>query len=327
VSGGGWGGAAFGIDYGFDEDGATRALLRSPPPAEALAWAASALGAGGPEAVVEVRALRGGLSSAVHALRVALPAGPRWVVLRRWVRPDLLAEEPELAGRELRALRWAEPLAVPTPSVLAADLGGDAAGTPSLVMSCLPGLVVWEPGRRPHDPPPDAWLDGLVGALAPIHAAPVPPPDVVEPYEHYHQLDDRPPAWSRHPDAWRRAVAIAEAGTPADVGPAVFVHRDFHPGNVLWTRGRVTGVVDWPTASVGPAVVDVGHCRTNLVQLGLDVVDDLAARWERLAGATFHPWADVTAIVGMLDGLVDAPPPGADVLDAVIARAVASLAG
>jgi aminoglycoside phosphotransferase (APT) family kinase protein len=122
-------------------------------------------------------------------------------------------------------------------------------------------------------------------------------------------------------------VAIAEAGTPADAGPAVFTHRDFHPGNVLWSRGRVTGVVDWPTASVGPAVVDVGHCRTNLVQLGLDVVDDLAARWERLSGATFHPWADVTAIVGMLDGLVAAPPPGAEALDALVARAVASLTG
>ena len=319
-----WGGAASGADYGFADDEATRALLRSPPPGAALDWVASALGATG---VAEVRALQGGMSSAVHALRVAHPAGGRWVVLRRWVRPDLLAEEPELAGRELRALHVAAPLAVPTPEVLAVDLDGDRAGTPSLVMTHLPGAVVWEPGRRPGDPDRDAWLDGLAGVLPPIHAAPVPPPDVVAPYAHYRQRSDRPPAWSRHPGAWRRALALAEAVVPASAGPPVFVHRDFHPGNVLWSGGRVTGVVDWPSASVGPAVVDVGHARANLVTLGLDVIDDFTARWERLAGATFHPWADVTAIAGFLDEVVDAPPPGADVLDALLARSVAALSG
>ncbi len=42
--------------YGFDDDEATRRLLRSRPPREALAWAGSALGG----AVVAARPLRGG---------------------------------------------------------------------------------------------------------------------------------------------------------------------------------------------------------------------------------------------------------------------------
>ena len=45
---------------------------------------------------------------------------------------------------------------------------------------------------------------------------------------------------------------------------ACFIHRDYHPGNTLWTGGRLTGVVDWIGGSWGPPSVDLGHMRVNL---------------------------------------------------------------
>ena len=71
--------------HGFCDDEQTRRLLRSRPPRPALAWAAARLG--GP--VISARALRGGMSSAVHLIAVRRPGGERdQAVLRRYVRPD-----------------------------------------------------------------------------------------------------------------------------------------------------------------------------------------------------------------------------------------------
>ena len=301
--------------HGFADTAETRRLLRSRPPERALSWAAARLGA----PVVSARALRGGLSSAVHQLTVAAAdGGPgRLVVLRRYVRPELNAEEPDLAEREARALQLVAAIPLPTPELLAVDPNGADAGVPAVLMSCLPGRVDWRPADL------DRWLGRLAQLLPPIHAAHLPPPGTLPLYAPYGQDSYSPPAWSSQPRVWERAVEIAQ-GPPPDDKPVV-VHRDFHPGNVLWRRARVTGVVDWPATSVGPGSVDVGHCRANLLRFGLHVAERFTRRWERLTGLTYDPWADVVTVVGFLDGLRDDPGSDAHLFETILARAVADL--
>jgi hypothetical protein len=108
------------------------------------------------------------------------------------------------------------------------------------------------------------------------------------PYELGKQL--LPPTWTRHPRAWWRAIEVYQG--PAPSTERVFLHRDFHPGNVLWRRRRLTGVVDWANASLGAPEADVGHCRANLAgHLGSAVADDFLARWQALTGRTsYHPY-------------------------------------
>lgn len=38
----------------------------------------------------------------------------------------------------------------------------------------------------------------------------------------------------------------------------VVVHRDIGPGNVVWTGGRATGLIDWELAEPGPRLFDLG---------------------------------------------------------------------
>jgi hypothetical protein len=148
--------------HGFCDDEESRRLLRSRPPDRALRWVESQTGC----QVVSARALRGGMSSAVHDVTVADRAGHRvQVVLRRYVRPELNAEEPDLAEREARALRYVESLTVPTPGLIAVDGSGTEAGVPTLVMTRLPGKVDWWP------PDIERWLRGLV-EVCPRSAAP-----------------------------------------------------------------------------------------------------------------------------------------------------------
>jgi aminoglycoside phosphotransferase (APT) family kinase protein len=306
--------------YGFDDDGPTRKLLRSRPPHAALAWAGAALGG----MVTAARPLRGGSASAVHLLTVQQAGGAtEQAVLRRYVRPELNAEEPDVAEREARALRFVAGLdlgaGVATPRLLALDATGALAGVPAVLMSRVAGRVEWSP------PDTDRWLARLAELLPAIHAAPLPPPGVIRPFAPYRQDSYRLPEWARWPAVWTRAIERFHRPTPDEAGASVFVHRDFHPGNVLWRRGRVTGVVDWASASVGPACVDVGHCRGNLFQYGLDVADRFTSVWERLAGVRYHPWADVVTIIGSLDGLRDDPGPDRLLVEEALARAVAEL--
>jgi aminoglycoside phosphotransferase (APT) family kinase protein len=308
------------VAYGFDDDEETRRLLRSRPPRAALDWAARELGG----AVTSARALRGGGATAVHLLSLTGAGGAvERVVLRRYVRREDVIEEPDLAEREARALEFVAGLdlggAVATPRLLAVDPTGASAGVPALLMSRIAGRPEWFPRDVQR------WLERLTEPLPGIHSAPLPAAGVIRPFAPYRQERYEPPAWARWPRIWSRAIELFHRPTPNDAGPAVFTHRDYHPGNVLWRRGSVTGVVDWASASVGPVCVDVGHCRGNLFQYGLEVAERFTAIWECLTGSQYHPWADVVTIIGSLDGLRDDPGPDRFLVEEALARAVARL--
>jgi hypothetical protein len=52
----------------------------------------------------------------------------------------------------------------------------------------------------------------------------------------------------------------------------------------LWSRGRLSGIVDRTSASWGPAAVDTAHMRWNLAfTYGLDAADEFLRRYRSLA--------------------------------------------
>jgi aminoglycoside phosphotransferase (APT) family kinase protein len=302
--------------HGFFDDDATRRLLRTRPPRQSLQWAERHLGG----TVISTKALRGGMSSAVHLLTVLGEGDQRWqAVLRRYVRPEVNAEEPDIAAREARTLQLVEPISVPTPHLLAVDTTGAEAGVPALLMTRVPGRVDWWPKDM------ERWLQPMAEVLPSIHAATVTPPRAIRPYATYAQTSSEPPAWARHPTAWEQAVEIA-AAPPPDL-PEVLVQRDFHPGNVLWRQGAVSGVVDWQAASIGPAVADVGHCRANLLTFDRHIAERFTALWEQVSGMTYHPWADVVTIIDFLDDLRSDWGSERDLIEDLLVDAVAELTG
>ncbi|MBO0692425.1 MAG: aminoglycoside phosphotransferase family protein [Acidimicrobiaceae bacterium] len=299
--------------HGFCDDEESRRLLRSRPPEAALRWVEQATAC----PVVSVRTLRGGMSSAVHRLTLEASSPRFQVVLRRYVRHELNAEEPDLAAREARALRFVESVPLPTPRLIAVDPTGAEAGVPALLMTALPGKVDWWPTDL------ERWLRSLARVLPTIHGASPPPPGLLPAYAPYRQSNYRPPPWARWPQVWERAVELALG--PAPDLPVGLVQRDFHPGNVLWRHHRISGVVDWQAASVGPAVVDVAHCRVNLLGFDRAVAERFTALWSEESGTEFHPWADIAAIVDFLDDLHSDWGSEKHLLEDVLADAVAEL--
>jgi Phosphotransferase enzyme family len=83
------------------------------------------------------------------------------------------------------------------------------------------------------------------------------------------------------------------------------VHRDYHPSNVLWLNGRVSGIVDWVNGCRGPAGIDVAWCRHNLANLqGVSVADEFLTAYIDEAGSEFKydPYWDLMSVVELLPG-------------------------
>lgn len=94
-------------------------------------------------------------------------------------------------------------------------------------------------------------------------------------------------------------------GPAPEAGPPTPIHRDYHPGNVLWEAGRVSGVVDWPCcASLGAPEVDVDHCRANLHgRFGPEATDRFLELYQAMARRSgHHPYRDIAAAFGPLSG-------------------------
>ncbi|MEU3959681.1 phosphotransferase [Streptomyces buecherae] len=243
------------------------------------------------ERVEEVERLRGGWTSEMRRLDVHGPDGRRSLVLRSFVKPFFVRHAEGLLTREATILRLLGDTDVPAATLVAVDATARYCDHPSLLMSHLPGTV------RLDDQGADGRAEPLARQLVRIHRLPVTArqrPRAYQPWASPERVT--PPTATERPELWRRAVDVIRREPPDYQG--CFLHRDFHPGNVLFTGTnddpRVSGVVDWVETSWGPADLDVAHCSTALALLhgvpaGMRFADRYVAAGGTLAeGGTTH---------------------------------------
>ena len=263
-----------------------KARRRARPPDGAIEWAGEVVGS----PITSVRRLSGGMSTGMHLLRTA--SGER-VVMRRFLNQGWLAIDPHLAPREAAVLQALEPTPVPAPPFVGVDPYGERCGAPTVLMGFLPGKrVVVDDHRR--------YASELAHAMATIHDVAPPAVDGF-PDEHEELLRivhvERPNRHGGVPSAefWARVGAGI-----GDVTwhPNVLIHNDFHPGNVMFSRRRLTAVVDWPLAATGQPASDVAFCRLDSgLMLGLDVADLILEAYEAETGERLpdRGWWDLVA--------------------------------
>jgi aminoglycoside phosphotransferase (APT) family kinase protein len=231
--------------------------------------------------------LTGGLTSIVHRLTIERNGRREEYVLRWWM-PDSAWDQwiARAVPLETAILTKLEGIDVPAPRVIG-SITDAARGGPAVLMTCLPGKVHLMPRDQ------ERWLRQMAQMLARIHALAVD----AKPFESwldYSQLS--PPPDASRADVWREAIAlVAEERAPTQT---CFLHRDYQHFNVLWSRERLTGVVDWSEACIGPPEVDVGHCRLNLTVLfSAGVADRFRAIYEAESGHRVDSWWDVHALL------------------------------
>ncbi|MEV6163075.1 aminoglycoside phosphotransferase family protein [Streptomyces sp. NPDC052052] len=252
------------------------------------------------ERIEKVVRLHGGLTSEMRRLDLCGPAGRRSLVLRSFVNPFHVRHAEGLLTREATVLRLLGDTDVPAATLTAVDATAQYCDHPSLLMSLLPGSVRLAPQGA------DDRAELLARQLVRIHRLPVTAQQRPRIYEAWASPEQvTPPAATERPELWQRAVDVIRREPPAYQG--CFLHRDFHPGNVLFTGTdrdlRISGVVDWVETSWGPADLDVAHCSTNLALLhgipaGMRFADHYVAAGGTLAeeGATHLYWRLLDAL-------------------------------
>jgi aminoglycoside phosphotransferase len=285
--------AFFHIDHASQQVGSTLICYHnvmpnfsSTLPQPTFAWLKKQL----PAEITYIEPLKGATSS--HLYRIDC-ANSQSFVLRRHTLTDWLELEPDLARHEAMALQWLKNAAVPTPELVAYDEFAEETDVPAILMTHLPGKVNLQPENLDH------WLEQLALALLPIHA--LNGEGFGWEYYPYNKLAElKVPSWTAHPDLWQHAIHILNTPTNDVTNtPTCFIHRDYHPVNVLFQDGNISGVVDFPNACRGAAGLDVGHCRNNLAHLfGVGVADRFLEIFRVNAGNsfTYHPYWDLISL-------------------------------
>ena len=256
--------------------------------AGAVSWAGDMLGA----EITAVRPVTGGMSAGL----VRLETTTGTYALRWWQQPG---DWPTMClVRQRAVLEALADTGLPVPRSVACDPRVPA------------GLTTWCPGEIDLDPTdPDRWLASMADTLAAIHATAA--PDGLPRSLFAGSADDFLPRvvadladaeagpdldWLGDPGVATDVRTLVAAGS---TDPPVLLHGDYQHFNIVWTDGRLTGVIDWAFGGLGDRGIDVGHCRLNLTVLfGPELAMSFLDRYEASAGVRVSPAADVRRLLG-----------------------------
>ncbi|MFF9782943.1 aminoglycoside phosphotransferase family protein [Streptomyces nigrescens] len=203
---------------------------------------------------------------------------PRWA--------DLPVTAVDSAGTSNAMFRLGDDMVVRLPRVegAAQDVAKEHRWLPRLA----PSLPVAVPGPLGKGTPAEdypwpwsvyRWLDGETPAVGRLAAPRSLAADLAEFVTALHRIDpaDGPPSYRVRPletrDGTTRATVAALDGivdtdaviagweaalqAPAWPGPAVWIHADLQPGNLLTVRGRLAAVIDFGCLGLGDPAVDM----------------------------------------------------------------------
>lgn len=208
------------------------------------------------------------------------------VVLRRYADSNGIATNPKAATNEAWALQTAALAKVATPSLIAVNDTCDDGHFAMTLTSYLSGRVVTTPDDM------DAWLREMAGAMYAIHQVAV-EDNAPDYFPWYYENRLALPEWSNRHREWERVIQGALGAAPNE--PRHFIHRDFHPCNVLFVGDKLSGVIDWVYSCRGMAGVDIAHCRWNLALMhGMHAADRFVDIYREFTGRNwqYNPYFD-----------------------------------
>jgi aminoglycoside phosphotransferase (APT) family kinase protein len=238
-------------------------------------WAAGVIGVGA--RIVRVRALHA--DQGPWLLSIEHRGVITYAVLRA---PTPRIDGPMIATAAA-ALEVAERHGLPAPRLIDADLQAGVAGVPATLETAVPGTVEW---------PAPSSVERLRAAGAPLAAVHTvamtaqehlpfrPRPIAVDDFAADRRSDRMPTT----PLLEQADVLITAYGVPRF--ETVFVHGDVWPGNLIWTGGKVSALIDWKTAGAGAPGVDLGELRKQVaITFGPEAPAHVLDGWQRATGA------------------------------------------
>lgn len=246
---------------------------------------------------VRVRKLGGGVLTTMHAFDLVTDVGAQPLVLRRY-RPG--EEWRSVMEGLLRTLTVLEAEGLPAPRALWSDAHGMSFGVPAVILTRFRG----RPVGRPFDLM--SWARQLGAALARVHAVPLksydfsylPPAFEVAPTLLERALAPTPIV-AAHPLAGTVLPELIKLHSALVLNGPVFTHGDFWPGQSIWWRGHLEGIVDWDFPRLDDPGIDLGYCRMDIALLtNVSVADEFLFAYVEASGrpAPHMPFWDLLAV-------------------------------
>ena len=222
-------------------------------------------------------------------------AGDAVGVLRRAPSLDMMAGRPLDHAGEVQVVRAARAAGVMAPEVLVELEPDDGIGS-GYVMRAIAGSP--DPNAFLAEADPAIAIQDIARELVAVHRTdcaglPVPVMDTAQALA---ELRGRFLAYGGDRPILALALKWLEANLPPPVTPRL-VHGDFRLGNLMFERGRVTGVLDWELAHLGDWHEDLAFgcmtvwrfSRPDRPGYGLTSIAELAAAYEAAGGEAFDP--------------------------------------
>lgn len=231
--------------------------------------------------LVGARRLLGGVSADVYRLDIATAVGTRRrVVYRRHRSPCFKQQAHSVTAKEygLLAALHREGFAVPEPYLC---VDSDAVAAPFMLIEWIDGTTDVAAAELPHA------LDQMAQFLVRLHSLDPQSlrlPDLETLENPLTSMDIYLPPTT----AGEQVRSALASGTLApDPNPAVLLHGDYWPGNVMWDRTRLVAVIDWEDARLGDPLADVATARVELLcRFGPDAMAQFTTRYLATAAHT-----------------------------------------
>ncbi len=210
--------------------------------------------------LAKVTELTGGVSSYMLLLELTGPSGSvRRVVARRPGASDWKSSDPSRSSADMEH-RLAQSLnqlgiAVPRPLLLWPD---SPDRQPVFVMEYVEGSTNVDEAMVP------SAMTQMAGFLAALHDVDPLATSLPELPSREDPVVELPKYLASGEPEVRLARALEDMRY-SPKNPASILHGDYWPGNVLWSEGQLSAVIDWEDAAVGDPVSDVAACRVEIL--------------------------------------------------------------
>lgn len=241
---------------------------------------------------VRAWSLKGGVSAEVTALAFTRPDGQQQKAIVRQHGIRDRQRNPQIATVEFKLLQVLQQAGIAAPAPYYLDQVGEFLGIPCLVMEYVEGEPLFAPADLA------AYLTEVATHLAHIHRITSTETDLTFLPRQGKGLGERPTILDHKLDEGPIRDKLETLWPLAQANPAVLLHGDFWPGNLLWRDGHLVAVIDWEDAAIGDPLADLGNTRLELLwAFGADAMTQFTATYRSLANLDFTnlPYWDLCA--------------------------------
>lgn len=247
-----------------------------------------------------LEALVGGISATMTAFEIEDLDGSIQKLIARRPSPWKFKANPDVAAEEYRVLQLLQSAGIASPPPRFLEMRSAEVPDPFFVVDFIDG----QPQLRPSDV--SSYLDRFASQLAQIHRVILGGLDLafLPTQDRGFAELNRPANESMGEAEIRRA--LERFGSPAHPNSTVLRHGDYWPGNVLWTDGEISGVIDWEETLIGEPLADLAITRLDIWWiLGEAASDEFTSQYQRRMNLdlTNLPYWDLCASLRPMKGI------------------------